>query len=67
MMHDTIEVAYLDGNDVPYLEQQDGFSVDGVTFKVRIDPCDLVGSPGRDLVEVIEAEPVAELVCRTTP
>ncbi|MEQ5770011.1 ATP-dependent Clp protease proteolytic subunit [Halomonas sp. H33-56] len=36
-MHDTIEVAYLDGNDAPYLEQQDGFTVDGAKFKVRID------------------------------
>lgn len=34
---DTIEVAYLDGIDTPYLEQQQGFTVDGVTFKVRID------------------------------
>lgn len=36
-MYDTIEVAYLDGNDRPYLEQQDGFTVDGASFKVRID------------------------------
>ena len=35
--HDTIEVSYLDGNDQPYLEQQDGWSVDGAEFKVRID------------------------------
>ncbi|HBB7851709.1 TPA: Clp protease ClpP, partial [Escherichia coli] len=34
---DTIEVAYLDGNDEPYLEQQEGFIVDGVAWKVRID------------------------------
>lgn len=34
---DTIEVAYLDGNDQPYIEQQDGFTVDGAAFKVRID------------------------------
>ncbi|HEI2462306.1 TPA: Mu-like prophage major head subunit gpT family protein [Escherichia coli] len=34
---DTIEVAYLDGIETPYLEQQQGFTVDGVTFKVRID------------------------------
>lgn len=34
---DTIEVAYLDGLDTPYLDQQQGFTVDGVTFKVRID------------------------------
>lgn len=34
---DTIEVAYLDGVDVPYIEQQEGFTVDGAAFKVRID------------------------------
>lgn len=34
---DTIEVAYLDGIDIPYLEQQQGWTVDGVSFKVRID------------------------------
>lgn len=34
---DTIEVAYLDGINTPYLEQQQGFTVDGAAFKVRID------------------------------
>jgi len=34
---DTIEVGYLDGNDTPYLEQQNGWSVDGTEFKVRLD------------------------------
>ncbi|MGM0703880.1 MAG: ClpP-like prohead protease/major capsid protein fusion protein [Pseudomonadota bacterium] len=34
---DTVEVAYLDGNDTPYLEEQQGFTVDGATFKVRMD------------------------------
>lgn len=34
---DTIEVAYLDGVDTPYLEQQEGFEVDGMAWKVRID------------------------------
>ncbi|SQH76944.1 ATP-dependent Clp protease proteolytic subunit ClpP [Shewanella benthica] len=34
---DTIEVAYLDGIDTPYIEQQDGFNIDGVATKVRID------------------------------
>ncbi len=34
---DTIEVAYLDGMDTPWIEQQEGFTVDGVTTKVRID------------------------------
>ena len=37
MINDTIEVAYLDGNDAPTLEQQGGWTVDGVEFKVRID------------------------------
>jgi len=36
-LHDTIEVAYLDGNSAPTLEQQGGWTVDGVEFKVRID------------------------------
>lgn len=36
-LHDTIEVAYLDGNSSPTLEQQGGWTVDGVEFKVRID------------------------------
>ncbi|EHL6582875.1 Clp protease ClpP, partial [Escherichia coli] len=31
---DTIEVAYLDGIDTPYLEEQEGFTVDGVAWKV---------------------------------
>lgn len=34
---DTVEVAYLDGNDTPFLEEQQGFTVDGATFKVRMD------------------------------
>ncbi|EEB7342827.1 Clp protease ClpP [Salmonella enterica] len=34
---DTIEVAYLNGVDKPYIDQQEGFTVDGVTTKVRID------------------------------
>lgn len=36
-VHDTIEVAYLDGVETPTLEQQGGWSVDGVEFKVRLD------------------------------
>ncbi|WP_351123357.1 ClpP-like prohead protease/major capsid protein fusion protein [Shewanella sp. T24-MNA-CIBAN-0130] len=35
--NDTIEVAYLDGIDTPYIEQQQGFTIDGVATKVRID------------------------------
>lgn len=36
-IHDTIEVAYLDGNSMPVLEEQEGWKVDGVEFKVRMD------------------------------
>jgi signal peptide peptidase SppA len=36
-IYDTVEVAYLDGNKTPYLEQKQGWSVDGVEYKVRID------------------------------
>jgi ATP-dependent protease ClpP protease subunit len=36
-MHDTVEVAYLDGVETPTLEQQSGWTVDGVEFKVRLD------------------------------
>ena len=34
---DTIEVAYLNGVDTPYIEQQQGFTSDGIATKVRID------------------------------
>ena len=34
---DTIEVAYLDGQKTPYLEQQHDWNTDGVEFKVRMD------------------------------
>ncbi|TIN84346.1 ClpP-like prohead protease/major capsid protein fusion protein [Mesorhizobium sp.] len=34
---DTIEVAYLNGVSQPTLEQRDGWNVDGVEFKVRLD------------------------------
>ena len=33
----VIEVAFLDGNDAPYLEMQSGFTVDGSRWKVRMD------------------------------
>lgn len=35
--YDTITVDYLDGNDQPVLEQQNGWTIDGVEFKVRMD------------------------------
>ncbi len=34
---DTIEVAYLNGVDLPYIDQQEGFNSDGIATKVRID------------------------------
>jgi hypothetical protein len=34
---DTIEVAYLDGRREPYLETRQGWAVDGVEYKVRIE------------------------------
>lgn len=36
-IHDVVEVAYLEGQDRPYLDQQEGWQVDGASFKVRID------------------------------
>jgi ATP-dependent Clp endopeptidase proteolytic subunit ClpP len=34
---DTIEVDYLDGNDQPFLDEREGWTVDGTEMKVRID------------------------------
>jgi len=36
-MFDTIEVAFLDGQSSPFLESKDGWSQDGVEYKVRLD------------------------------
>ena len=33
----VLEVAFLDGNDTPYLEMENGFTVDGARWKVRLD------------------------------
>jgi ATP-dependent protease ClpP protease subunit len=33
----TYEVAFLDGNDTPFLDAQTGFTVDGAMYKVRLD------------------------------
>lgn len=33
----VLEVAFLDGNDTPYLELENGFSIDGARYKVRLD------------------------------
>ena len=32
---DTVEVAYLDGEQVPYLEEETGFTTDSWAFKIR--------------------------------
>lgn len=37
MLAPVIEVAFLDGNETPYLETQEGFTVDGFQSKVRLD------------------------------
>ncbi len=37
MLYDVIEVGFLDGQQEPFLEQQDGWTIDGVEFKVRMD------------------------------
>lgn len=37
MQIDTIEYAYLEGNQGVYLETKDGWEVDGVEFKARLD------------------------------
>lgn len=34
---DTIEVTYLDGVEEPFLDQKDGWNVDGTEMKVRLD------------------------------
>jgi hypothetical protein len=36
-MIDTIEVAFLDGVQNPVIEQQQGWNVDGIEYKVRLD------------------------------
>lgn len=33
----VIEVAFLNGNRTPYLETEQGFEVDGIRYKVRLD------------------------------
>ena len=33
----AIEVAFLDGNDQPYLEMETAFDTDGASYKVRLD------------------------------
>jgi hypothetical protein len=33
---DSVEVAFLDGQQSPYLEEREGFTIDGREYKVRI-------------------------------
>ena len=33
----VLEVVFLDGNESPYIELQNGFTVDGAAYKVRLD------------------------------
>jgi hypothetical protein len=37
MQTDTVEVTYLDGVETPFMDQREGWNVDGAEFKVRID------------------------------
>jgi ATP-dependent Clp endopeptidase proteolytic subunit ClpP len=37
MLAPTIEVAFLNGDQAPFLETENGFTVDGVRWKVRLD------------------------------
>lgn len=37
IQYDALDVLYLDGNSNPFLEQQNGWNIDGTEFKVRID------------------------------
>jgi phage head maturation protease len=35
--HDTFEIAFLDGRDEPTIESQDGWTIDGTAYKVRLE------------------------------
>lgn len=37
MNFDTLECAYLDGQQAPFLETRNGWTIDGTEFKVRLD------------------------------
>lgn len=37
MVAPVLEVAFLDGNESPFLDSEEGFTMDGVRWKVRID------------------------------
>ena len=36
-IYDTVEVDFLNGVNAPMLESRDGFKIDGVEMKVRLD------------------------------
>lgn len=44
-LFDGLVVGYLDGNQEPYLESKEGWSVDGTAWKVRIDAAAAVADP----------------------
>lgn len=44
-LFDGLVVGYLDGNQTPYLESKEGWSVDGTSWKVRIDAAAAVADP----------------------
>lgn len=44
-LFDGLVVGYLDGNQTPYLESKEGWSVDGTAWKVRIDAAAAVADP----------------------
>ena len=46
----TVNVFFLDGKQTPYLETQQGWTVDGVEYKVRID-CNAKALDWRGLVK----------------
>ena len=33
----TLEVAFLDGNEQPFIDSEEGFTTDGIKYKVRLD------------------------------
>ena len=37
MMHETVEVAFVNGQEDPVLESRDGWTVDGIEYKTRIE------------------------------
>lgn len=50
----AMEVAFLDGNDTPFLEMENGFTVDGARWKVRLD-FGVAGIDGRGAITNVGA------------